>query len=265
MDNLEIKVMETDAHKHENPPLMEGINLKHPFSVSVFGNTGSGKTVLTLNLLTNKHMFGEYFDEVHLFGLTARSDSSWEVLKLPDKFIHDKPHSLISDLRALLNERKADVKRVGVHKSKKVCIVFEDATANRKLLNSAEYIESYVQNRHYGISVIACCHKYHAQTRVCRLNSNHIMLFPATPSEINRLCSELQPSFLSKKEFIDAIRHCFEPDEECSHPFMWLNFKSPERERIRKTLKHGLQFAGKQHGQEDEGYDSASEEDFYHE
>lgn len=236
-DNLDIKPLPTNANKHVVPPLMDQINLKHPFSLSIIGNTGSGKTVLCLNLVTNPQMYGGYFDEIHLFGLTVESDNTWDILKLPKRQIHSKPNSLIPELRTLLDKQKRDVEVMGVHRVKKICIIFEDATANRKLLNSSEYIEAYVQNRHYGCTTIAMCHKYHAQTRVCRLNSNHIMVFPCTMTEVKRIISELQPAHLSAREFQDQIAFCFKPDETSKHPFLWLNFKVPDAERVRKTLR----------------------------
>jgi hypothetical protein len=65
---LRIKPLPTRATKVVSPPLMEDVDLKHPFSLAVYGMTGSGKTVGVLNLVTNPHMYGEYFDEMYLFG-----------------------------------------------------------------------------------------------------------------------------------------------------------------------------------------------------
>ena len=234
---LDITPVATRARGHQSPPLMEQIDLKHPFSLSIIGTTGSGKTVLAVNLLTRDEMYGSYFDEIHLFGHTVKSDDSWKVLKLPDKFIHSHPKTLIRELKDILTKQRKEVEVKGVLRCKKICLVFEDATTNRKLLSSPQYIQAYVQNRHYACSTIAMCHKYHAQKRVCRLNSNHIMIFPATMSEIKRIIMETQPAHLSKEEYEGIIKSAMESSPEMSHPFLWLNFKVQADKRIRKGLR----------------------------
>lgn len=233
---LDIKVLPSEAQHHKCPDMMRKIGLCHPFSATISGASGSGKTTFCLNLLTRgDSMYGNYFDEIHLFSLTARSDSTWKILKLKDEFIHDKAEKLISDLRVLLSKQKSDVDKRGVLKVKKLCLVFDDVSANRKMLNSSEYMKAYVQNRHYAISTIAMVHKYHIQRRICRLNSNHLFIFPATENEIQKIMSETQPAGISKREYHDIIEYCFTPQGN-DHPFMWLNFKVSPDIRIRRNL-----------------------------
>jgi hypothetical protein len=64
---LKIVPLPTKASKIQSPPLMDEVTLKHPFSLAVYGMTGSGKTVAVLNLLTHPQMYGQYFDEVFIF------------------------------------------------------------------------------------------------------------------------------------------------------------------------------------------------------
>ena len=215
---------------------MEAIDLKHPFSLSVFGSTGSGKTVAILNLLTNPSMYGEYFDDVYLFSVTGKADDSFDALKLKKKNIITDAAKMINKLQTLINKQKRDVESKGVDRAKKLCILFEDLTANKKLMRSKAFLECYVQNRHHNITTIAACHKFHSLVRTARMNSNHMWLFPATQSEVQRILDEAQPPQLSKKEFFELIQYAWQPSAEQPRPFLWINFKVNTKERFRKSL-----------------------------
>jgi hypothetical protein len=232
---LKIRPLPTKAKLISSPELMEQVNLKHPFSLSVFGSTGSGKTVAVLNLLTNTDMYGDYFDEIYLFSVTGKSDDSFDALDLkPNNII---TNNMISKLDTLLKKQQKAVESKGIDKAKKVCILFEDLTANKKLMNSDSFLKSFVQNRHLSISTIACCHKFHALNRTARLNSNHAWIFPATDSEVNRICDEAQPPTLKKAEFIELINYAFESTPDNSHPFLWINNKECYNTRFRKSFE----------------------------
>jgi hypothetical protein len=232
---LKIRPLPTKAKLISSPELMEQVNLKHPFSLSVFGSTGSGKTVAVLNLLTNTDMYGDYFDEIYLFSVTGKSDDSFDALDLkPNNII---TNNMISKLDTLMKKQQKVVESKGIDKAKKVCILFEDLTANKKLMNSDSFLKSFVQNRHLSISTIACCHKFHALNRTARLNSNHAWIFPATDSEVNRICDEAQPPTLKKAEFIELINYAFESTPDNSHPFLWINNKECYNTRFRKSFE----------------------------
>lgn len=236
---LRIKPLPTRATKVISPPFMEDVDLKHPFSLAVYGMTGSGKTVAVLNLLTNPHMYGEYFDEMYLFSATGKSDDSFDALRLKKKnIITDQ---MIPKLKKLIDQQKKDVERKGIDKAKKVCVIFEDLTSNRKLMNSPDFIKAFVQNRHLSMSTIACCHKFNALVRTARMNANHHWLFPCSESEVSRIVDEHQPPELRKQEFVGLIQHAFEATEEQQRPFLWINLKVPTNIRFRKSMEEMLE------------------------
>jgi hypothetical protein len=220
---------------------MEEVDLKHPFSLAVYGMTGSGKTVAVLNLLTNPHMYGEYFDEMYLFSATGKSDDSFDALRLKKKnIITDQ---MIPKLKKIIDSQKKEVERKGVDKAKKVCVIFEDLTSNRKLMNSPDFIKAFVQNRHLSMSTIACCHKFNALVRTARMNANHHWLFPCSESEVSRIVDEHQPPELRKREFVGLIQHAFEATEEQQRPFLWINLKVPTNIRFRKSMEEILELS----------------------
>ena len=236
--SLKISPLPTRAKNIECPPLMKEIGLEHPFSL-VYGGTGSGKSVSVLNILTLPQMYGNYFDQVFLFSVTGNSDDSFDVLDLDKKNIVTT--DMIQRLKKILQKQKAAVERRGIDKAPKVCIIFEDLTANKKLMNSPDFLRSFVQNRHASLSVLACCHKMNALVRTARLNSNHHFIFPCSESEVSRITEQHQPPELKKHEFEGLIRYAFTPSDDNTHPFLWINTKQPTKTLFRRSLDQILE------------------------
>jgi hypothetical protein len=205
----------------------------------VYGLTGSGKTVAVLNLLTSQHMYGNYFDDMYLFSATGKSDDSFDALELKKKNIITE--SMIPKLKKIIETQKKAVERKGIDKAKKICIIFEDLTSNRKLMNSPDFIKAFVQNRHLSCSTIACCHKFKALMRTARMNANHHWLFPCSESEVSAIVDEHQPPALKKSDFVSLIQYSFQPSPEQQRPFLWINLKVPTSTRFRKSLEEILE------------------------
>lgn len=232
---LKIKPLESSATSHKSPPLMEAIELKHPFSILIAGATGSGKSCLLLNLLMNPNMFFQYFDKIYLIGATARSDDSFEHLGLRDERIITD--DFIEQLKEITDEQRLIVEKKGIKESPKMLIIFEDCTANKKLQNSKEFNITITANRHMNTSIIMCVHKLNAMARTARLNSNHLMVFPCTNSEKEILAEEHMTHFYNKKSFMKLIDKAFETSEDDPKPFLWVNTKSKDiKQRFRKNL-----------------------------
>lgn len=56
-----------------------------PFRWGIVGASGSGKSVLVSNLLSNPDFYGGVFDRVYVFAPTVRTDAAWRILGLPDE------------------------------------------------------------------------------------------------------------------------------------------------------------------------------------
>jgi len=232
--NLDIKPLKTKASKHSSPPTMEAIGIKHPFSMGIFGASGSGKTVLTCSLLLKKNMFYRYFDNVYLITPTGSSDDTFDLLKLPkENIITD---NFIPELKKIIEEQEKQVQSKGILEADKTCVIFEDLTSLKKLMNSSEFLKAFVQNRHLNMSCIAVCHKYRALNRTARLNCNHHIFFPMSNSERAIIAEENMTSKWHKKSFNDMIDVAFTPDRRSQRPFLHINNKSNQDERFRKNF-----------------------------
>lgn len=236
--SLKIEPVEVPDNDIKSPPMMDKVHLTHPFSLAAFGGSGSGKTVFIVNLLTKKEMYGKYFDEIYLYAPTGKCDESFEYIDIPKERVVYK--DFIPKLKLLLEKAQREVEQVGLSKVKKRCIVFEDLTSLRKLMNSSEFMQCFVMARHYGISVIASCHKFKALERCSRLNAKHFVIFPAPVTEIKALLEEHQPACLSKKEFVDMVQYCWKPEPDNPRPFMWIKAQQPPISRFSKSMTHEI-------------------------
>ena len=72
MDKYSIKAVASDKSKTPLRACMkEGIMPRFPFSFMISGRSGSGKTNVLINMLTNEHLLKNYFHQTVVFSPTA--------------------------------------------------------------------------------------------------------------------------------------------------------------------------------------------------
>jgi hypothetical protein len=235
-DGMDITPLPTAASKIKNPPMMAAMDIKHPFSMQISGASGSGKTVLCMNMLLKKNFFYRYFDEIYLITPTGGADDSFQQLGLPEGQIITK--NFIEELEKIIEKQDHEVKSKGIEHADKVCVIFEDLTSLRKLMNSEAFVQAFVQNRHLNISSIAVCHKYNALVRTARLSCNHVCVFPCTGSEKKILENDQSANGIEGKLFYKMLDEAFSPEEGMPRPFVHICKKGDIARRFRKSFKH---------------------------
>jgi hypothetical protein len=229
--SLEIKPLKTVKSKIKQRTLMEkDIIPRHPSSVIFNGSSGSGKSVLLLNMLTRPEFFKGYFDEIHLFSPTGASDDLFDALKLPEENIHiDMKPSELSDI---LEEQRDKIEADGVDKVKKMLIIFEDVQGNSKFMRSKPFLKSFIANRHYGISTWLCGQSWTRTPKACRLQANNIFYFAGSGSENELLANEHTPPGMRKREFMEMLMQ----GTRNKYDFVHINLRAPHAERYRRNL-----------------------------
>ena len=238
--SLDIKPIDTAKNKIKQRPLMEAdVIPRHPSSVIFNGSSGSGKSVLLLNMLTRPEFFGRYFEEVHLFSPTGGSDDLFRVLNLPQENIHiDMKAQELSDI---LEEQRGKIEADGVDKAKKMLIIFEDVQGNGKFMRSKPFLKSFIANRHYGISTWLCGQSWTRTPKACRLQANNIFYFAGSGSEDELMAREDCPPGMRKREFISLLQQ----GTREAYNFVHINNRVPHAERYRRNLDTILKWKDK--------------------
>lgn len=212
----------------------EGIMPRFPFSMMLSGSSGSGKTVLAMNILTKKELYGKYFHYIIVFSPTAGEyDDTYKCLKLP-------PENFISNfdgdmLDKIIEVRKHLIDEHGIEwvaNNSRMLIIMDDVIADRQFLESPDALRMFSLLRHYLVSVIVMIQSYKKLPKALRLNCNAVAVFPALRAEIEVIKDECCPAEFSKKEFEAVLKHCMSD----KHSFFYINRHAEKGQRIRKNL-----------------------------
>ena len=231
---LLVKATPTDTTKFKSNKLMDlNIIPKHPFSLSILGTTGSGKTHLLSYMLNNTQMYKNYFDKVIVFGRTIHADGTYKFIK-KDEVVSNNMSDRLDELVEQLDKES---KEMQFNERDNLLVIFEDISAEKKLLKNPNLGKLFVQNRHYKTSVISLSHYYKRLNPMIRLNARHLMIFKCNATQIDLLSEDYK--IRDKHSFFAMVRHAFEPTKELPRPFLYVNNVDPKN-KFRKSFSEFL-------------------------
>ena len=231
------KITPIDTDKNEIPQrkcAKDGVMPRYPFSMMLSGSSGSGKTVLAMNILTKKELYGKYFHYIIVFSPTAGDfDDTYKCLGLPEenfisKFDGDMLDKIIECRKKLISEHGIP----WVAKNSRMLIIMDDCIADRQFLESPDALKMFALLRHYLVSVIVMIQSYRKLPKALRLNCNAVAVFPALRAEIDVIKEECCPANYTKKEFEGVLQYCMSD----KHSFFYINRHAESDKRIRKNL-----------------------------
>lgn len=234
---MKYKITPIDTDKNEIPQrkcAKDGVMPRYPFSMMLSGSSGSGKTVLAMNILTKKELYGKYFHYIIVFSPTAGDfDDTYKCLGLPEenfisKFDGDMLDKIIECRKKLISDHGIP----WVAKNSRMLIIMDDCIADRQFLESPDALKMFALLRHYLVSVIVMIQSYRKLPKALRLNCNAVAVFPALRAEIDVIKEECCPANYSKKEFEGVLQYCMSD----KHSFFYINRHAESDKRIRKNL-----------------------------
>lgn len=235
---LKIIPFKTDKDDVKLRPLMESNSIpSFPESIFMVGASKSGKSTLLDNLMRRKDFYKGYHDLVYLFAKTAKLDKGFKRLKIPKHRLFNTEDEMIKSLKIIFDSQTKIVEEEGASKSKKILMIFEDLTSNKKLMNNSVFLDLWVLGRHANIQVIASIHKYKALPRTQRLQAMNIIYFRGSLDETKQLVDDWTPPGYNSKEFMDIVNYATKPDKENSHNFLYIAKLLPFEIRYRKNFE----------------------------
>ena len=235
MPNYKIEAIDTEKSKiPQRKCAKDGVMPKFPFSMLLSGSSGSGKTCLMANILTNKDLYGKFFHCILVFSPTANlTDDTYKCLKLPkENFIEDMKPGMLDKIIQARKERIEEKGIEWVAKNERMLIIMDDIIANRDFLNSPQALKMFALLRHYQVAIIVLMQSYNKLPRALRINANAVAVFPASQSEVEVLLDEITPAGLKKKEFQRVIQYC----TDGRYDFLYINNHADPGKRVRKNL-----------------------------
>ena len=231
-EDLKIIAYQIDKNDQKLPQLMrEDVIPRHPFRMLNSGSSGSGKSMLVLNLLQRKNFMKDFFDEIFLFSPTARGDQIQQLLDLSEDNICDELNdSGIEQLDYVFEKQNELVEEMGYLNSPKVLIIFDDVISSPRFMNSNTFKRCFIQGRHINLSVIINTQKYHAIPRTMRLNCTDVAFFPSSQSEVARIAEEFTPPSKTVKQFTALVNYA------TSEPYNFLYINTRAKRKYRKNL-----------------------------
>lgn len=220
---LKIKPFKTNKDEIELRPYMKDKSIpSFPESIFMIGASKSGKSTLLDNLMNREEFYKGYHDLVYLFAKTAKLDEGFKRLKIPKHRLFTKESEMIKALNEIFEAQKRKIENEGLSKSKKILMIFEDLTSNKKLMSEPSFLDLWVLGRHVNIQVIASIHKYKALPRTQRLQAMNIIYFRGSSDETMQLVDDWTPPGYSKKEFLEIVNYATKPDKINSHNFLYI-------------------------------------------
>jgi len=263
LSGREIKPLDNQVNKE--PSLVP----KPSFSMYLSASKGQGKSTCLLNLLLNKELLANKFNQIYIISPTNKLDEKMQILKetkgiclVNQKLLNklkDKGHIKILDssveekeystsipeinftdkvepqlLKDLIAEQKKIIGMYGKSIADNILLIYDDTISAKKFWNSEAVQQLFFNSRHYKISIIITSQNYKSLPKALRLNMSQMLLyFTANQDELKSIYSE-NSSSLGFKKFEEIYRtNCH------SKPFHFIvvNYQSPPQFRLQSGFE----------------------------
>ena len=184
----------------------------HPYRILIIGGSGSGKTILSLNLMENQ----PDIDKIYLYAKNP--------YELKYQYLINKRESLginhFNDLKVFIDYSNnmhdvyKNINDYNPDKENKILIVFDHMIADmihNKKLNSI-VTELFIRGRKLNISLVFVTQSYFKVSKAVRLNASHFFIAKIpNKRELQQIAINHSPD-INTKDFANIYKKCtYEP------------------------------------------------------
>jgi len=229
-DSYAIKVHKDNKEGIKQPSCCKiELTPKLPTQILVIGKSGSGKTLATINLLTNKKLLKDAFDYILFYSGIHPDKELLKALKLKEDCI--KVDFKEDDVKSVLDKMTSACKKAkDLSQVPTLLMFFDDILAQKDFLKSTTLVKLATTSRHYNISVVYLTQYYKKIPPVVRTNCSYFIIFGACLSELEKIAEELCPPNMSKKQFLKLAGHATSQ----KYQFLSINTKCSPSKSMRK-------------------------------
>ena len=197
--------------------------------ILIVGRTGSGKTNVLLEILTNPDLLGDAFEkkDIFLYSALKPDPKMIDTLKIPKKNIMKDwdENSVQTHLDKLEQKAKKDFKSAPY-----TLLIFDDVLQKKKFLKSETFANLATCHRHFKCCYAVLTQYYKAISPVIRTNCSYIIFFASSQMETQKLYEEQAPHGYNKNKFLKCV------DLATNEPYSFLsiNTRAKYDEKLRK-------------------------------
>lgn len=231
--DYEIKPVATEKDQIKHPALAEaGVIPKLNTSNIICGKSGSGKSVLLVNLMTRKEFYQGAFDRVILVSPTGETDDVQKALRIKPSLVFTDLTESIEVLGTIEKVQEALIKEKGASAAPKICVILDDCVGDNNFMKSKQFTNLFIKSRHYNVTVFFLTQHFKRLPRIARLQASTLFFYAISNTEAECLADEFAPPGVSKKSFLRLI------DDALQEPYAFLcvNMREPWATRFRSGL-----------------------------
>lgn len=199
-------------------------------STIICGSSGSGKTVLLANIFLKDSMLKGVFDEIYVLSETGQTDDVIKSIGVEDDHVFDDLEKGIKHMQKVMTINKAVIKAMGNDKAPMIALIYDDCLSSAYLLKHPFFKRSFIQSRHYNITVFCLVQHWTGIPRVCREQATNTILFQSNAETNAKMAEIFTPPGYSKREFVNNI---LGPATKPKFSFIYINKSQPFKTRYR--------------------------------
>lgn len=172
--------------------------------------TGSGKSVVIVNLLSRKRYLRNFYDLILFYSPNVNYEEEHKeiIVKNPDTEVKFEEKFKEKEFGAMVNKLINEQKELKDKKKpmKKILIIIDDFASDKKVMKSKTLKDLFFAGRKYNISVWITSQYYKIVPPDIRTNAEHLIIFSKQPStELKKIAEEISIGKFNKKKIIEIF------------------------------------------------------------